>query len=227
MKKITKILAASGLVAAGLAVTPAAAQVQGNMGVVDAASVVASTNAFATASQQVGTTYKLQIDTIQARGQEQQTLLKQLDTNNDGQLDEAEQKAAQGGSQFQRVQQIEQEVAQLTNQIESARVYSIQQILQQYPAAVEQVVQQLKIQLVLSPDSVVYAPPQANINQQVVAALNTKVPSVQIVPPQDWQPGRNAVAIYQEIQQLLMVAQARAAQQQAAQQQNNSAPSGR
>lgn len=226
MKTMTKILTASSLAVAGFAVAPAMAQVQGNMGVVDAASVVASTNAFATASQQVGTTYKPQIDSIQARGQEQQTLLKQLDKNNDGQLDEAEQKAAQGSSQAQRIQQIEQEVAQLTNQIDMARVYSIQQILQQYPAAVQQVVQQLNIQVVLSPDSVVYAPPQANINQQVVAALNTKVPSVQIVPPQDWQPNRNAVALYQEIQQLLMVAQARAAQQQSAQQ-NNAAPSGR
>lgn len=226
MKTMTKILTASSLAVAGFAAAPAMAQVQGNMGVVDAASVVASTNAFATASQQVGTTYKPQIDAIQARGQEQQTLLKQLDKNNDGQLDEAEQKAAQGSSQAQRIQQIEQEVAQLTNQIDMARVYSIQQILQQYPAAVQQVVQQLNIQVVLSPDSVVYAPPQANINQQVVAALNTKVPSVQIVPPQDWQPNRNAVALYQEIQQLLMVAQARAAQQQSAQQ-NSAAPSGR
>lgn len=226
MKLITKILAASSLGAAGLAITPVAAQVQGNMGVVDAASVIASTNAFATASQQVNTTYKPQIDTIQQRGQEQQTLLKQLDKNNDGQLDEAEQKAAQGSSQAQRIQQIEQEVGQLSNQIEMARVYSIQQILQQYPAALQQVVQQLKIQFVLSPNSVVYAPPAANINQQVITALNGKVPSVQIVPPQDWQPTRNAVALYQEIQQLLAVAQARAAQQQAAQQ-NNPAPSGR
>lgn len=226
MKLITKILTASSVAAAAVAASPAAAQVQGNMGVVDAATVVAGSNAFSTARQQVSTTYKAQFDAIQARSQEQQTLLKQLDTNNDGQLDEAEQKAAQNSAQAQRLQQIEQEVNGMTNQIEMASVYSIQQILQQYPAALQQVVQQMNLQLVLSPEAVVYAPPSASINQQVVAALNGKVASVQIVPPQDWQPSRNAVALYQEIQQLLMVAQARA-QQQAAQQQNNQAPSGR
>ena len=88
--------------------------------------------------------------------------------------------------------------------------------------------QQLRIQVVLTPDVVVYAPQQANITQQVTTAVNAKVPSVAIVPPQNWRPTRNAVAIYQQIQQTLATVQAiQAQQQQAAQQPNTQVPSGR
>jgi len=73
----------------------------------------------------------------------------------------------------------------------------------------------------------VYAPPAINITPQVVTSLNTKVPSVQIVPPQDWQPTRNAVAVFQQIQQVLVAAQIQQQQQQAAQQPNTQAPTGR
>ena len=230
MKHLTHLLAIAGLSTAAIAAVPAAAQVQGNIASVNAPAVIINTGAFTTAYQQIATTYKPQLDTIQARSQEQQTLLQQLDTNNDQQLDEAEQQAAQNSPQAQRLQAIEAEVAQLTDQVEAARVYAIEQILAQYRPSLEQVVQQLNIQVVLSPEVVVYAPQQANITQQVTAALNTRVPSVAIVPPQNWRPTRNAVAIYQQIQQTLLAAQAIQAQQQAAQQQqqqSTQAPSGR
>jgi Skp family chaperone for outer membrane proteins len=190
--------------------------------------VIINSNAFTTAYQQIATTYKPQLDAIQARQQESQTLLQQLDTNKDNQLDEAEQQAAQNSPQAKRLQAIEQEVAQLTDQVEAARVYAIEQILAQYRPALEEVVQQLRIQVVLTPDVVVYAPQQANITQQVTTAVNAKVPSVAIVPPQNWRPTRNAVAIYQQIQQTLATVQAiQAQQQQAAQQPNTQVPSGR
>lgn len=228
MKSLNTMLAAASLAMASAIAAPAAAQVQGNIATVDTPAAVINSNAFSSAFQQIGTTYKPQLDTIQARQQESQTLLQQLDTNNDNQLDEAEQQAAQNSAQAQRLQAIEQEVGQLTNQIEAARVYAVEQILAQYRAALQQVTQQQQIQLVLSPDVVIYAPQQASITQQVTAALNTLVPSVAIVPPQGWQPTRNAVAVYQQIQQRLIAAQAIQAQQQAAQQQQQQqAPSGR
>lgn len=228
MKLLATLLAAASVTTAALVAAPAAAQVQGNIATVNAPAVVINSNAFGTAYQQIATTYKPQLDAIQARAQEQQTLLQQLDTNKDNQLDENEQKAAQNSAQATRLQAIEQEVGQLTEQVEGARVYAIEQIMAQYRPALEQVTQQLKIQLVLSPEVVIYAPPAANITQQVTAALNTKVPSVQIVPPQTWRPTRNAVAMYQQIQQTLAAAQAIQAQQQAAQQPANpQAPSGR
>ena len=229
MKLFKTLLVGASLATATVATAPASAQVQGNIATVNAPAAIINTNAFTTAYQQIGTTYKPQIDTIQARQQESQTLLQQLDTNKDNQLDEAEQQAAQNTPQATRLQAIEQEVGQLTNQIEAARVYAIEQILAQYRPSLEQVVQQRQIQLVLSPEVVIYAPQAANITQQVTTALNAKVPSVQIVPPANWQPTRNAVAVYQQIQQTLATAQALQAQQQAAQaqQQNPQAPSGR
>ena len=217
MKLFASMLAAASISTAAVVAVPAAAQVQGNIATVNLPAAVINSNAFTTAYTQIATTYKPQIDTIQARQQEGQTLLQQLDTNSDGQLDEAEQQAAQNSTQATRLQAIEQEVAQLTDQIESARVYAVEQILVQYRASLEQVVQQLNVQVVLAPESVVYAPPQANITQQVTAALNTQVPSVAIIPPQNWRPSRNVVAVYQQIQQTLAAAQAIQAQQQAAQ----------
>ena len=230
MKLFASLLAAASISTAAAMAVPATAQVQGNMATVNLPAAVINSNAFVTAYQQIAVTYKPQIDTIQARQQEGQTLLQQLDTNSDGQLDEAEQQAAQGSAQQTRLQAIDQEVTQLTDQIEAARVYAVEQILIQYRPALEQVVQQLNVRVVLSPETVIYAPPQANITQQVTAALNTNVPSVTIVPPQNWRPSRNVVAVYQQIQQTLAAAQAIQAQQQAAQAQqqaNTQAPSGR
>ena len=228
MNILYKSILAAGLATAAIS-APATAQVQGKIATVNAAGVVINTTAFQTAYQQIGTTYKGQIDGIRQREEERQTLLKQLDKNGDNQIDDAELEAAQNTPQATRIGQIEQEVAQMTNQVEGARVYAVEQILRQYGASVQQVAQQQQIQMVLAPDAVVYAPTAANITQQVVTVLNTKVPSVQIVPPQDWQPSRNSVALFQQIQQtLLAAAQIQAAQQQQAnQQQNNQAPTGR
>lgn len=230
MNIISKAILAAGLATAAIA-APVSAQVQGKIATVDAAGAVLGTNAFKTAYQQIGTTYKGQIDGIRQREQERQTLLKALDKNSDNQIDDAELDAAQKANTpgFQRIGQIEQEVAQMSNQVEGARVYAIEQILRQYGASLQQVAQQQQIQLVLAPETVVYAPPAINITTQVVTVLNTKVPSVQIVPPQDWQPNRNAVAVFQQIQQVLVAAQIQQQQQAAAQQQqpNAQAPSGR
>lgn len=231
MKPLSKTLVAVGLVGAAIAAMPVSAQVSGNIGVVNAPATVAASAALRTAYQQIGTTYATQITQIQQKQAQSEALLKQLDKNNDGQLDQAEQEAAQKAPQASQLQTLEQEMAQLSNQIDSARVYAIEQILQKYGAALQTVVTQNKIQVVLAPDAVAWSPPAANINEKVVAALNTAVPSVQIVPPQGWQPNQQSVAVFQQVQQMLMIASARqqaaAAQQQPAQQQPPAQPSGR
>lgn len=230
MKLLTKTLVAAGLAGAALVATSAAAQVSGNIGVVNAPATIVGSTALRTAYQQIGTTYAAQITQIQQKQTQTETLLKQLDTNSDGQLDQAEQQAAQKAPQMAQLQTLEQEIGQLQNQIDSARVYAIEQILQKYGAALQTVVTQNKLQLVLTPDSVAWSAPAANINEKVVAALNTSVPSVQIVPPQGWQPSQQAVGVFQQVQQMLMIASARqqqaAAQQQPATQQP-AQPSGR
>jgi Skp family chaperone for outer membrane proteins len=224
MKLFTRAIAAAALATTAIAAMPANAQVQGRIATVNAPLAIINTNAFKTAYQQIDAQYKAQIDTVAARNQERQTLLQSLDTNGDRQLDEAEQQAAQNSQQATRIAAIEQEVGQLTAQIEAARVYAIQQILDQMPATVQQVAQQLQVQMIVAPDAVLYAPPAASITQQVSTSLNTAVPAVQVVPPQGWQPSRTAVGTYQQIQQVLLVARA---QQQAQQQQQQQAPAGR
>lgn len=227
MKNLFKPLVAASALAAALVATPSTAQVNGNIAVVNAPAAVINTTAFRTAYEQVNTTYATQIQTLQTRQQERQTLLQQLDTNGDGQLDETEQSAAQNSTQATRLQAIGQESAQLSNQIDAARVYAIEQILAQYGASLQQVVQAQNIQVVLDPESVVYAQQGANITQQVATALNGRVPSVTIAPPQGWQPQRGSVAMYEQIQQALMTAQAIQAQQQSQQQNQQQAPQGR
>ncbi|MEC7818858.1 MAG: OmpH family outer membrane protein [Pseudomonadota bacterium] len=228
MNTISKILAGASLAAAAMTALPASAQVTGAIGVVGAPGVVASTNAFRTAYQQIGTTYQAQTTQIQQKNQQAQTLLQQLDTNNDGNLDEAEQRAAQTAPQAQQIQTLETEVAQLTNQIEAARVYAIEQILRQYGAAIQDVQQQNNLQVILDRDAVVTAQPAAFIDEKVVAALNTRAPNVQITPPQGWQPSQQAVNMYQQITQILMVANARRqAEQQGQAQPAQQQPTGR
>ena len=228
MNTISKILAGASLAAAAMTALPASAQVTGAIGVVGAPGVVASTNAFRTAYQQIGTTFQAQTTQIQQKNQQTQTLLQQLDTNNDGNLDEAEQRAAQTAPQAQQIQTLETEVAQLTNQIEAARVYAIEQILRQYGAAIQDVQQQNNLQVILDRDAVVTAQPAAFIDEKVVAALNTRAPNVQITPPQGWQPSQQAVNMYQQITQILMVANARRqAEQQGQAQPTQQQPTGR
>lgn len=224
MKLLSKTLASAGLAAAVFAAAPVSAQVQGNIGVVNTPLAIAQSNALRTAFQQVGTTYQAQITTIQQRQQQIETLLTQLDTNSDGGLDEAEQTAAQSTPQWQQIQQIEQEVGQLSNQIDLARVYALEQILRQYSATLQQVVTQNQVQMVVSPDAVIYSAPAADMTTKVVTALNTAVPSVQTTAPAGWQPSRQAVAVYQQVQQIFAIAQQQQAQQA---QQPTQQPSGR
>ena len=223
MKLISKILAAASLAGATVAAAPLAAQVSGNVAVVNAPVVIAQSNALNTGFQQIGTTYASQIQQIQQKQQQAQALLQQLDTNSDGNLDQTERQAAQTAPQTQQLQTLEREIAQLTNQIDTARVYVIQQILAEYGNSLQTVATADNIQFILSPDALAYANPAANINTKVVTALNTRVPSVQITPPQGYQPSQQAVAVYQQVEQILMVVAAR--QQQAAQQQQQPAQS--
>ncbi|TAD79517.1 MAG: OmpH family outer membrane protein, partial [Sphingomonadales bacterium] len=104
---------------------------------------------------------------------------------------------------------------------------AIEQIIMQYPAALQEVTTKQQIKIVIDPASLLFAPPEADITQQVTTALNTKVPAVGVVPPAGWQPSREGVQIYQEIQQRLAIAAQMAQQQQAAQQGNAAAPVGR
>lgn len=223
----TGALAATALIAAAAA--PAAAQVEGRIATADLSRAIIGTSALQTAYNQIGTTYAAQIEQRTAKQQQLSTLLQPFDTNSDGQLQESELSGVQSSPNFTQIQTLEQEVAGLTNQVNTARVFAVEQILGQYPAALSEVAQQQQVVAVVVPESLQYAAEGADITQLITNSLNVKIPSVQIVPPAGYRPSQNAAQIFQDIQQTLLRAQILQQQQQAAQQgeQPAAAPSGR
>ncbi|MBI1404294.1 MAG: OmpH family outer membrane protein [Porphyrobacter sp.] len=227
MSIFTKLLAPAGLALCALAALPAEAQVQGNIATVDVSRTVIGTTAFQTAYEQINTTYAQQNELRRTKAQERQTLLATFDTNGDKQVDDAELKAKQNSPDMTKLQTLEQEIQGLTNQIDAARVYAIEQIIQQYGAALQEVTTQKQVKLVIEPGSLLFAVPEADITDAVTTSLNAKVPSVGIVPPANYQPNREAVQLFQEIQQRLLTAQMIQQRQQQQQQQQQQAPAGR
>lgn len=229
MTILSKLIAPAAVALCAVAAMPAQAQVEGRIATVDISRAVLGTTAFQTAYEQVNTTYAQQNELRRTKAQERQTLLQSFDTNGDKQVDDAELAAKQNTPQFTQLQTLEQEIQALTNQIDAARVYAVEQVITQYGAALQEVVTKQQIKLVIDPATVMFTVPEADITQQITTALNAKVPSVGIVPPQGWQPARESVQLYQEIQQRLMTAQLMQQRQQQQQQQqgNPQAPAGR
>ena len=228
MKLTSKLLATGALALGALAVTaPATAQVEGRIATADISRAVIGTTALQTAYNQIGTTYSAQIEQRQTKQQELTALLQPFDTNGNGQLEETELPAVQSSSNFAQIQTLEQEVAGLTNQVNAARIFAVEQILAQYPAAITEVTTQQQIVMVMQPESLQFAAEGADITQLITNSLNTKIPSVQIVPPAEWRPSRQAAQLFQEIQQTLLTAQILQQQQQQQQQPQTQAPAGR
>jgi Skp family chaperone for outer membrane proteins len=219
MKPITKFLvpAAAAVAISAAIAAPVAAQVQGPIASFDITDTVFRSSAFATAYNQVSQTYGPQIEQRRQKNEERQTLLKAFDKNGDNEVDDAEMAAAQRTPQFARFQALEQELAQLSAQIDGARVFAIEQIIGQVPATMQQVVTEKKIAVVIDPNVVLYGPQQLDITEAVVTALNTRLPRVEITPPQGWQPQRSSLQMYQDIQQMLLAVAMQQAQQQQAQ----------
>jgi len=232
MTKLHKLALAAAFTTTALAApamsTTAMAQVNG-IATAELPIAVAQSQAFQTGYQQIATQYQAQRTTIEQRQQQRQQLIQTFDANGDGQLDATEQAVLQDPNNVtvQQVQAIDQEVATLQQPINLARVYVVSQVAAQYSAALQQVATTSNIQIVLQPDAIIYAPDAVNITAQVVTALNTRVPAVQIVPPADYQPTDAAVQLFQQIQQILMISAMQQQQAAAAAQPAAPAASGR
>ncbi|GAA0281313.1 hypothetical protein GCM10009127_23230 [Alteraurantiacibacter aestuarii] len=206
---------AAGIALVALA-TPAAAQVNG-IGVVEPPVAIAGTQALQTGFQQIGTTYQAQRTSLEQRQTQRQTLVQTLDTNGDGQIDDAEAAVTNDATNptVQQIQALDAQIAEIQAPIQLAQLYVVSQVAQQYSASVQQVIADQSVQILLSPEAVVYAPQEADLTEEIVAVLNTRIPTVSITPPADWQPNQAVVTLYQQIQQVLVMA--RMQQQQAAQ----------
>ena len=209
MTKTFKLIAAGAFATVAFASVPATAQVAG-IATTSPEIVIARSSARNTAYQQIGTTYAAQIKQIGTVRQEIQTLQKSMDTNNDNQLSDAEVKAKP--AVVTQIQQKEQQVNTIAMPITIAQTYALDQIAREYDAARLQVINAKKIQIMLAPDAIQYAPPAIDVTNDIVTALNARKPSVTTAVPAGWQPNREILQLQQAVQQILVAA----AQQQAA-----------
>ena len=227
MKLAKAMLAGATILGATLAAVPAAAQVNG-IAISNPEAVILQSAARQAAYQQISQQYQAQLQQLSTVRQEASQLERSLDTNSDNQVSDAEIQA--NPTVVAQIQQKEQQIAQIYQPIQLAQAYAIEQLVADYENAQNQVIQQKKIQMLLSPDVVQYAPENANVTQDILTVLDQRMPSVQTAPPANWQPSRQAVALQQRIQQILLgLAQQQAmqaAQQQGQQQQAPAQPSG-
>lgn len=209
--------AKAALAATAIAVAfPAAAQVN-SIAIAEPAIAVAASQALQTAYGQIGTANQAARTQLEQVQQQRATLLRQFDTDGNGELSEAEQTAAQANTAvLQQIQGLDQQIQQIQQPITMQRIYAIEQILLQYNASLQQVISQKNLQLILTPSAVIYAVEAADVTTDITAALNTRVPTVTTTVPANWQPQRAAVQMYQEVQEVLIAAQQQAAAQQPA-----------
>ena len=225
MTKFANTVALAALASAASISLPAAAQVAG-IATTSPEIVIARAAARNTAYQQIQTTYAAQIQQINTVRQEIQTLLKSMDTNNDNQLSDAERTAKPAVAT--QIQQKEQQINTLATPITLAQAYALDQLAREYDAARQQVITAKRIQIMLSPDAIQYAPPAIDVTNDIVTALNTRKPTVTTAVPAGWQPSREVLGLQQAVQQILLAAaQQQAATQQPAAAQPPAQPTGR
>ena len=217
--RLSRFLAPIALGAA-LAAAPAAAQVNG-IASSNTDLVFASSQALQNGYSQINQSYEPQRQQVSQLREQQRTLLRSVDTNGDGQLTPEE---AQGNPGLeQQVNSIQQQIEAAARPIQLAQLYVVEQLIPQYQQAQNQVVQQKGIQVMLAPEAFQYAPQNVNVTADLVTALNTLAPSVQIAPPANFQPSRGALEMHQAVASIIVASQ----QQAALQQQQAQPPSGR
>jgi Skp family chaperone for outer membrane proteins len=212
MKTILKSVALCGLMLA--AAQPALAQAQAaqsgplvpGLGVADLDSAIATSNAFRAAQQQRQAQYKPQVDQAEARRKAISAQLQPLvdKFNKDRAAPGANQAALQ--QQYQQIQQIqqagEQELRQILQPVGYSEAYVQEQIGEKLDQAVKNAMAKKKISLLLSPQAVLALNNTAyNLNPDIVAELNTLIPSATIVPPAGWEPREVREARAQQGQQ--------------------------
>ena len=218
MNTLAKSLLLAGLASASFAAAPASAQVAG-IAFSSPEAVIVRAAARQAGYQAIGQTFNAQIQQVTQLRQQNAQAQQSLDTNGDGQLTDAEVSA--NPTVVQQIQQREQQIAQIGQPIFLAQAYVIEQLVNDYANAQNQVIQNKRIQIMLSPDAIQFAPESANVTTDIVAALDARLPTVQTTPPAGWQPRQQTLQLQQTVQQILLAA----AQQQAAQQ--PAAPTGR
>ena len=206
MKIRQNIIAAAFMSAAAISV-PASAQVAG-IATSDTAVAITRSKALGTAYQQIGTLYASVAQQLQAKRVEINNLNAQLDINKDKELTQAEIDVAVKANSplLKQIDTKQSEINTLQDPIVLAQLYAVEQIALKYEAAQQAVITAKKINVILTPDSFVWAPEAIDVTPAITAELDKAVPSVTITPPAGWRPSRQIGALYQQIQQLINAA---------------------
>lgn len=166
--------------------------VQG-LGVASFDAVIANSNAYKTAETQRQTTYKAQFDQAQARQNALNAQLKPLvDKFN---ADRQGGKVAQASLEQQAgsIQQLQEngkaELQRMLQPVAISQAYVNEQIEDKLNDAVKTAMTQKGVSILISPDAILAVNGGAyNLNQDILNALNTALPSAQLVPPAGWEP---------------------------------------
>lgn len=199
MNKMIKLAAAIATPVAIVAALPTVASAQAtSVAIANPDEAVQKSNAFVLAINQIKITHKATIDQFNAR---------QTAINNEMQpLVTAFQNAQRAPNPNQTTLQTQattlrskQEAAQkelntIYMPVAKAQAFAEEQIYTKLDAAIKSAMTKKKIALVLSPQAAVSYQPVADITNDIVAELNTMIPSASITPPANWQPGQPAAA---------------------------------
>ncbi len=188
---LAAVLAATAITVPAVA-TPAMAQSNERVAVVNVPAIIVNSNAYQTAQTQRQTTYAAQLQQAETRRAALQAQIDPLITafNTARAQPDADQAALQQqAAQIQRLQQTGQaELQQILAPVALSQAYVEEQIQEQLGTAIENAARGQGITMVISPDTVLFAEPNHNLNQAVLDQLNTLIPSAQLVPPQGWLP---------------------------------------
>lgn len=162
--------------------------------VVDVEAAIGRSAAYTNAMTAMQTTYKPQIDQVNARttaiNTELQPLVNAYNAARSAPNATAQSVQASATALQNRQNAAQQELARLSQPIQLARAYVVEQINAQLDAAVRAAMRARNVDLAVAPGAVILAQGNADITPAVTAELNRLVPNVQIVPPAGWQPGQ-------------------------------------
>jgi Skp family chaperone for outer membrane proteins len=190
MKTLIKavLLASAGIGAVAIVPTIAAAQAVSNVAVADLEDAVAKSNAYVLAVNQIKITHKATIEKVDARtavlNNELQVLAKAFETAraapNPNQAALQQQAQSIQGKQ----EAAQRELQTLALPYARAEAFAKQQITAKLETALKNVMAAKRLSMVIKPD-VLWLPAAASsdVTADVVAQLNTLVPSVSITPP--------------------------------------------
>lgn len=191
MTKMLKLACAAAIAAPlALAAAPASAEVA----TANLEAAVGQSAAMTAARQQIQTTYKTQIDALNARQTALQTQLQPLVT--EFQTLRANPATPQATLQAkatviqQRQDAAQKELATLAAPFERPAAYAQEQVAEKLEAAVRAAMAAKNVTLLVKPDAVLIAQPAGDLTQDIIAQLNNSVKTVSITPPAGWQPGQ-------------------------------------